>query len=75
MWPSAMALSPTANATVDAIACLRNGLSRVIVSLEGAPEDCGVQGLYRRTLYIIGTALTSGIDDKRLIKRRGVGYA
>ena len=46
---------------------IANGLSRVIVSLEGAPggshrESCGVPGSYRRTLHIIGAALTSGID-------------
>ncbi len=64
----AITLSPTANATADAIARLRrNGLSRIIVSLEGASADshdapCGVPGSYRRTLHIIGTALTSGID-------------
>lgn len=64
----AIALSPTANATTDAIARLRrNGLSRIIVSLEGSSADshdasCGVAGSYRRTLHIIGTALISGID-------------
>jgi MoaA/NifB/PqqE/SkfB family radical SAM enzyme len=64
----AITLSPTANATADAIARLRrNGLSRIIVSLEGPSADshdasCGVPGSYRRTLHIIGTALTSGID-------------
>ena len=55
---------------MDAIARLRhNGLSRIIVSLEGAPgeshdESCGIPGSYRRTLHIIGTALTSGINVK-----------
>jgi len=64
----AVALSPTANATVEAIARLRrNGLSRIIVSLEGPSADihdasCGIAGSYLRTLHIIGTALTSGID-------------
>jgi MoaA/NifB/PqqE/SkfB family radical SAM enzyme len=64
----AITLSPTANATADAIARLRrNGLSRIIVSLEGPSADshdasCRVPGSYRRTLHIIGTALTSGID-------------
>lgn len=64
----AITLSPTTNATPDAIARLRrNGLSRPIVSLEGAAADihdasCGVPGSYRRTLHIIGTALVSGID-------------
>jgi len=64
----ALTLSPTANATADAIARLRrNGLARIIVSLEGASSDshdtsCGVPGSYRRTLHIIGTALCSGID-------------
>jgi MoaA/NifB/PqqE/SkfB family radical SAM enzyme len=64
----AVTLSPTANATTDAIARLRrNGLSRIIVSLEGASADshdesCGMAGSYRRTLHIIGTALLSGID-------------
>lgn len=63
-----VALSPTANATSDAIARLRrNGLSRIIVSLEGPSSDlhdssCGVRGSYMRTLHIIGTALMSGID-------------
>lgn len=64
----AIALSPTTNATVDAITRLRrNGLSRVVVSLEGPSSNshdaaCGIAGSYLRTLHIIGTALTSGID-------------
>jgi MoaA/NifB/PqqE/SkfB family radical SAM enzyme len=64
----AVTLSPTANVTTEAIARLRrNGLARIIVSLEGASAEshegsCGVPGSYLRTLHIIGTALTSGID-------------
>jgi MoaA/NifB/PqqE/SkfB family radical SAM enzyme len=64
----AIALAPTANATPDAIARLRrNGLSRVIVSLEGPNGDAhdaftGIGGSWRNTLHIIGTALMSGID-------------
>lgn len=64
----ALTLSPTANATTEAIARLRrNGLARIIVSLEGASADshdtsCGVPGSYRKTLHIIDTALCSGID-------------
>ena len=64
----AITLSPTANTTVDAISRLRrNGLTRVIVSLEGASAEshdtsCSVPGSYRQTLHIIGTALSSGID-------------
>lgn len=63
-----VALSPTANATTEAIARLRrNGLSRIIVSLEAPAAErhdvsCGVPGSYMRTLHIIGTALISGID-------------
>ncbi len=64
----AVTLSPTANATADAIARLRrNGLSRIIMSLEGPSADShdassGIAGSYRRTLHILGTALLSGID-------------
>jgi AdoMet-dependent heme synthase len=74
-------LSPTANATSDAIARLRrNGLARIIVSLDGSSAEshetaCGVAGSYMRTLHIIGTALTAGIDVEvnTLVTRDNIG--
>jgi MoaA/NifB/PqqE/SkfB family radical SAM enzyme len=64
----AVTIPPTRNASVDAIARLRrNGLSRIIVSLEGDCAEshdaaCGMAGAYSRTLHIVGMALCSGID-------------
>jgi MoaA/NifB/PqqE/SkfB family radical SAM enzyme len=76
-----LTISPTANATTDAITRLRrNGLSRIIVPLEGASADShdasrGIPGSYRRTLHIIGTALCSGIDVEvnTLVTRENLG--
>lgn len=64
----AVTLAPTLNSTAESIARLRrNGLSRIIVSLQGSSGDrhdtsCGVAGSYGRTLNLIGLASSACID-------------